>query len=163
MSEACPITKFNMSTLKSALTILKMFCYQINLHQATMTTFMVMPGSVTAYTISPWKNTQACGPRKDERNSLADGVSCPISNTTSTPDQRNGGKCDTTTPDTNENNPSCRQRQKKPHRRVKVNTTAKETKDLGIFYRRNASINPMDIFPKDMPEKLCVNFTCKGK
>jgi hypothetical protein len=37
-------------------------------------------------------------------------------------------------------------------------------KELGMFYLRNTSINPADIFPKDMPEMLCVNhFTCKGK
>jgi hypothetical protein len=34
---------------------------------------------------------------------------------------------------------------------------------LGMFYLCNVSINPADIFPRDMPEKLCVNFTCKGK
>jgi hypothetical protein len=34
---------------------------------------------------------------------------------------------------------------------------------MGIFYLRNASINPADIFPRDMPEKLRANFTCKGK
>jgi hypothetical protein len=32
-----------------------------------------------------------------------------------------------------------------------------------MFYLRNPSVNPADIFPKDMPEKLCANFTCKGK
>ncbi len=32
-----------------------------------------------------------------------------------------------------------------------------------MFFLRNLSINPLDIFPKDMPEKLCANFTCKGK
>ncbi len=32
-----------------------------------------------------------------------------------------------------------------------------------MFYLCNPSINPADIFPKDMPEKLCANFTCKGK
>ncbi len=32
-----------------------------------------------------------------------------------------------------------------------------------MFYLRNASINPADIFPRDMPEKLCANFTCKEK
>jgi hypothetical protein len=114
MSKACPITELNMSALKSALTVLKTFHYQINLHQATMTTITVMPGSVTAYTVSPWNNTQACRPRKDERNSLMDGASCPIYNTTSTPDQCNRGKRNPTTPDTNKDNPSGRQRQKKP-------------------------------------------------
>ncbi len=46
--------------------------------------------------------------------------------------------------------------------RVKVDTAAKEKMDLGMFYLRKLSINPVDIFPKDMPEKLYANFTCKG-
>ncbi len=32
-----------------------------------------------------------------------------------------------------------------------------------MFYLHNPSINPSDIFPKDMPKKPCANFTCKGK
>jgi hypothetical protein len=128
-----------------------------------MTAMTVMPGSVTAYTVNPWNDTQASRPRKDEKNSLADGASRPTSNTTSTPEKPNGGKIDPTTPDTNEDNPSGRQRQKKPSRGLKVDTTAKEKKDLGMFYRCNPSINHADIFPKDMLEKLCANFTCKGK
>jgi hypothetical protein len=128
-----------------------------------MTTITVMPGSITAYTVNPWNNTQASGPRKDERNSPTDGASCPTPNTTFTPKQHNGGKYNPTTPDTNDNNPSGHQRQKKPCCGVKVDTAAKEKKDLGVFYLRNLSINPADIFPKDMPEKLWANFTCKGK
>jgi hypothetical protein len=79
------------------------------------------------------------------------------------PKQRNGGKRNPTTPNTNKDNPSGHQRQKKPHYRVKVDTAAKEKKDLGMFYLRNLSIKPVDIFPKNMPEKHCANFTCKGK
>jgi hypothetical protein len=115
-SEARPITKLNTSALKSALTVLKTFCSQISMHQATMTIITVMPGSVTAHSVSPWNNAQASGPRKDERNSPVDSACHPISNTTSTPKQHNGGKRDPTTPDTNEDNLSGRQRQKKPRR-----------------------------------------------
>jgi hypothetical protein len=57
MTEACPITELNTSTLKSALTVLKTFRSQINLHQATMTAIMVMPGSVSTYNVNPWNNT----------------------------------------------------------------------------------------------------------
>jgi hypothetical protein len=163
MTEACPITEPNTSALKSALAVLKTFCSQINMHQATMTDITAMPGSVAAYNVNPWNNTQASGPRKDDKNSLAEGASGPTSNTTFMPKQRNGGKRDPTTPDTNEENPSGHQRQKKPRCGVKVDTAAKEKMDLGMFYLRNPSINPVDISPKDMPEKLCANFTCKGK
>jgi hypothetical protein len=125
-----------------------------------MTAITVMPGSVTAYTNNLWNNTQASRPRKDDKNSLADGASCPTSNTTFMPEQCNGGKRDPTTPDTNKDNPSGRQRQKKPRCEVKVDTAAKEKTKLGMLYLRNPSINPADIFPKDMPKKLCAIFTC---
>ena len=143
--------------------VLKTFRSQINLHQATMTAIKVMPGSVSAYNVNPWINIQASGLRKEDKNSLVDCASRLTPNATFTPEERNGGKCDPTTPDTNEENPSGRQRQKKPRRGVKVDTAAKEKKDLGMFYLHNPSINPADIFPKDMPKKLCANFTCKGK
>jgi hypothetical protein len=53
MTEACPITELNTSALKSALMVLRTFCSQINLHQATMTAITVMPGSVSAYNVNP--------------------------------------------------------------------------------------------------------------
>ncbi len=165
ITKACPITELNTTALKSALTVLKTFCTQINLHQATMTAITVMPGSVATYkNVNPGNNTQASRLRKDDKNPLVDGASChPTSNATFMPKQRNGGKHNPTTPGMNKENPSGRQRQKKPHHGVKVDTAAKEKKDLGMFYLRNPSINPADIFPKDMPKKLCTNFTCKGK
>ncbi len=79
-----------------------------------MTAIMVMPGSVSTYNVNPWNNTQASGLRKDDKNSLADGASCPTPNATFMPEQHNGGKPDPTTPDTNEENPSGRQRQEAP-------------------------------------------------
>ena len=119
-----------------------------------MTAITVMPGSVSAYNVNPWNNIQASRLRKEDKNSLADCASCPNPNATFMPKQRNGGKRNPTTPNTNKENPSGRQRQKKPRRGVKVDTAAKEKKDLGMFYLRNPSINPADIFPKDMPKKL---------
>ncbi len=127
-----------------------------------MTTIMVMPGSIATYNANPWNNTQVSGLKKDDKNLIVDGASRPTPNATFTPEQPNGGKCNPTTPDTNKNPSGC-QRQKKPRRGVKVDTAAKEKKDLGMFYLHNPSINPADIFPKDIPEKLCTNFTCKRK
>ena len=92
-----------------------------------------------------------------------DGSFCPTFNTSFMPEQRNRGNWNPTTPDMNKNNPSSCQRQKKPCWGVKVDTAAKEKKDSGMIFFCNPSINPADIFPKDMLEKLCANFTCKGK
>jgi hypothetical protein len=58
MTKARPITELNTSVLKSALTVLKTFFSQINLHHATMIAITIMPGSIAAYTIHPWNNTQ---------------------------------------------------------------------------------------------------------
>jgi hypothetical protein len=82
---ARPITKLNTNALTSALTVLKTFHSQINLIQATMTAITVMPGSVAAYNVNPWNNTQASGLRKDDKNSLADGASRPTSTPLSRP------------------------------------------------------------------------------
>jgi hypothetical protein len=147
MPEARPITKLNTNAMKSTLTVLKTFCYQINSHQATMTAITVMPGSVPAYTFNPWNNTKASGPRKDEWNSPMDGTSCPTSNTTFMPNSLTEAIAPYNTQYKNKDNPSSRQRQKKPCCRVKVDTAGKEKKDLGMFYLRNPSINPADIFP----------------
>ena len=125
MTKACQITELNTSALKRALTVLKTFCSQINLHQATMTAITVMPGSVAACNFNPWNNSQASGLRKEDMNSLVDGASCPTPNATFIPKQRNGGKRNPTTPNTNEEIPSGHQRQKKPHRAVKVDTATK--------------------------------------
>jgi hypothetical protein len=114
MAEARPITKLNTSTLKSALMVLKTFCSQINLYQAAMTAITVMPGSVSTYNVNLWNNIQASGLRKEDKNSLVDFASRPTPNATFTPKQRNGGKCDPTTPDTDKENPFGNQRQKKP-------------------------------------------------
>jgi hypothetical protein len=134
--------------------VLKTFCAQINLYQATMTAITVMPGSVAAFNVNPGNNTQASGLRKDDKNPLMDGASHPTSNATFMPKQCNGGKHNPTTPETNKENPSGRQRQKKPRCGVKVDTAAKEKKDLGMFYLRNPSINPADIFQRICPKSF---------
>jgi hypothetical protein len=54
-----------------------------------MTAITVMPGSIAAYNVNPWNNTQASGLRKDDKNSLTDGASCPTSNATFMLEQRN--------------------------------------------------------------------------
>jgi hypothetical protein len=128
-----------------------------------MTAITVMPGPFAAYNVYPWNETQASGLRKDDKNSLADGASCPTSNATFMPKQRNGGKRDPTTPNTNKKNPSSHQRQKKPCRGVRVDTAAKEKKDLGMFYLCHRPSTQGTFFQRICPKSFALNFTCKGK
>jgi hypothetical protein len=156
MSKSRPITELNTKPLVGALTVMKAFCDQINLHQATMLPIPVSQSVIASYNISPWNNTQICGRPLGGKSET---------DTKPSPEQRRGDKRDPTTPPdaANDANSSNRQKQKKPKRGVKVDTAAKERKDLGMFYLKNPSINPSDVFPKVMPEKICANFTCKGK
>ncbi len=136
MSESCPITKLNTKALVGALTVMKAFCDQINLHQATMLPIAISQNDVTSYNISPWNNTQICGGPLGGKSG---------SETKPSLEQRQGDKHDPTTPpdaanDANSSNP---QKQKKPKRGMKVDTAAKERKDLGIFYLKNPSTHPM--------------------
>jgi hypothetical protein len=154
MSESHPIAELNMKALVGALTVMKAFCTHINLHQATMLPIVILPSAVTAYTVSPWNNTQSCG-------WALGGASA--SDAKSTPEQCHGDKCDPATPDTaNNNKSSSHQKQKKPKRGIKVDTAAKERNNLGMFYLRNQSINPSKVFPKVMPKMVYATFTCKG-
>jgi hypothetical protein len=146
MSKSRPIAELNAKALVGALTVMKALCDQINLHQATMLPIIISQNVVASYNISPWNNTQSCGRPLGGKSG---------SDTKLSPEQRRGDKRDPTTPDAaNDTNSSNSQKQKKPKRGVKVDTAAKERKDLGMFYLKNPSINPSKVFPKVMPEKI---------
>ena len=34
---------------------------------------------------------------------------------------------------------------------------------MGMLYLRNTESRAMDIFPRDMAKKICMDFTCKGR
>ncbi len=53
MSESCPIAELNTKALVGALTVMKAFCDQINLHQATMLPIVISQSVITSYNISP--------------------------------------------------------------------------------------------------------------
>ncbi len=153
MSESCPIAELNTKALVGALTVIKEFRSQINLHQATMLPIVISQIAVATYNISPWNNTQSCGRPLGAKSA---------SDAKPSPKQRCGDKRDPSTPDrANDTNSSNRQKQKKPKRGMKVDTVVKERKDLGMFYLKNPSINPSKVFPKITPEKICTNFTCR--
>jgi hypothetical protein len=111
MSENCLIAELNTKALVCALTVMKTFRDQNNLHQATMTPITVMPGVLTAYMVSPWNSAQACEPKKDDKHiTIADGASQSNSNATSNTEQHCGDKCDPATPDGNDENMSAHQK-----------------------------------------------------
>jgi hypothetical protein len=161
MSESRPIAELNTQALVRALTVMKTFCQQINLHQAQLIPITVMPASVSAYIANVSNNTRVSGQGQDGSVGAAKIQKSNEGSTTSS--NRRGDKRDPGTPDTDEGKSSTRQQKKKARRAMKADTAAKEKKDLGMFYLKNPKISPSNVFPKDMPEKICANFTCKGK
>ncbi len=156
MFESCPITKLNIKALIHVVTVMKTFHDQMNLYQAAMTPIMVMPGVLVDYTLSPWNSIQACKTKKDyENSSLADGASHSNSNQTSNIKEHHGDKCNPTAPDGSDEETSTHQMQKKPRCAEKVDTAVKKKTDLEMFYLRNISINPLDMFTRTCQIILC--------
>jgi hypothetical protein len=155
ISESRSIDELNTKGLINAITAFRAFRTQLQLNQAQMTPIIIMPSSVTAYTINAWNNTQTCPPTGGT----------PVPASTSPQADRRGDKREPTTPDTSvETKPSGRQQAKKAKKAsTKADGPAKDRKEMGMFYLKNPNITPSDVFPKDLPIKLCANFTCKGK
>jgi hypothetical protein len=160
MSETRPITELNSKGLVNAITAFKAFRTQIQLNQAQMTPIIIMPSSVTAYTLSNRNNTQSCPPKDGVPATTKENANA----TNSPPAQRRGNKHVPTTPESpDDNSPPRRQMAKKAKKGSKVDGPAKDRKEMGMFFLKNPNINTSDVFPRDLSIKLCANFTCKGK
>ena len=44
-----------------------------------------------------------------------------------------------------------------------VKTRGADRKNMGMFYLKNAETRAMDIFPRDMAQKVCADYTCKER
>jgi hypothetical protein len=50
------------------------------------------------------------------------------------------------------------------NKKVKVvKTCGADKKNMGMFYLKNADSRATDIFPRDLAQKVCADFTCKGR
>jgi hypothetical protein len=71
-------------------------------------------------------------------------------------------KRDPSTPDES-TKVAANQRQKKPRHNGTTNPAKQRpVTDMGMFFLPKHDIRATDIFPKDLPTKICANFTCKG-
>jgi hypothetical protein len=72
-------------------------------------------------------------------------------------------KRDPSTPDKS-TKAAANQRQKKPRRNGATNPAKQpHVTDMGMFFLTKHDIKAIDIFPKDLPTKICADFTCKGR
>jgi hypothetical protein len=138
-----PVTDLNITHHAKAIVVLKALVDQITLHQSQGTPILVQalvamkysPLAAT-YPIFPKQTTPAAPqtattPRRDAKR------------TTVTPDGGNIGQA-------NVDNP------KKPK---VVENRGKDKKTMGMFYLVNANVRQGDVFPRNMEEQICVDFT----
>jgi hypothetical protein len=147
--------KLNTKPLVKALMVLKAFKHQLTLVQSTNSPIPILAATVSKFsTRSPGTNSNEGTPAPAPVYASA----LPEN----TQNQFRDVKRDPSTPDKSARVAAI-QRQKKPRRNGATNPAKQcHVTDMGMFFLTKYDIKDIDIFPKDLPTKICANFTCKG-
>jgi hypothetical protein len=150
-----PLVELNTKPLVKALTVLKAFEDQLTLAQSTNSPIPILDATISKFSIrSPGTNSNVGTPAPAP-------VSAPAL-PENTQNQRRDVKRDPSTPDKSTKEAAI-QRQKKPRRNGATNSAKqRHVTDMGMFFLTKHDIKATDIFPKDLPTKICADFTCKG-
>jgi hypothetical protein len=156
MTGSCPLKELNTKPLIKALTVLKAFEVQLTLAQSTNSPITILAATISKFSTripgtNPYLGTLAtvsvCAPALPEN----------------TQNQCHDVKRDPSTPDESAKAAAV-QCQKKPRHNGATNPTKQHpVSDMGMFFLTRNDIKAIDIFPKDLPTKICANFTCKGR
>ena len=159
MTMGRPISELDTTSLTKALRVMKAFITQIDLAQSTNTPVVFGRGSIYKYEVNPVNNMKVCPPAFDYEGSNA---STAAQNTRRT----EAPKRDSTVPPSdggNEQRAPANQRLKKPRRSAVADSSKRNVSDMGMFFLYKPDMKAFDIFPKDMSDLVCVDFTCKGR
>jgi hypothetical protein len=155
MTRSRSLAELNTKPLVKALTVLKAFEDQLTPMQSTNSPIPILATTVSKFsTRSPGTNSNV--------GTLA---SAPVSASAlpeNTQNQCHNVKRDPSTPDKSKKAAAI-QHQKKSHRNGATNPAKqRHVTDIGMFFLAKHDIKATDIFPKDLPTKICADFTCKG-
>ncbi len=156
ISTECPITDLNTRFLTRVLRIMRAFIDQINLAQSTNLPITICRVKIYKYKLHPFNNTKG-GAKAAMRfmdNTRADDASsnetqqsycAEVAKHHSAITPEGGGKA------------QAAQAQKR--------LAAQEGPliDMGMFFLHKPDMKAIEIFPKDMPKKVCANFMRKGR
>jgi hypothetical protein len=158
-SENQPILELNIQPLICAIATMRTFEDKIILHQSLGMPIITMASSIEAYTLNPWNKRISCdyAPPDAPHQSNIPGpkpvpTNCNKASCTSVGDKHN-----TTTPESGAK-PSPVQRQKKQCQVVTNNTVKHAQLDMGMFWLTNPQMKMNKIFPRDLREKVCIQF-----
>ena len=162
VSEGCPISDLNIQPIIRAARAMKAFEDNVTLHQSLDTPIAILPSSIEAYTLSPWNKTNIChnsantaSPCDDKRTGQDDYSHEARGDTASHTNA--GDKRNPTTPK-GKAKPSQTHCQKKQHCTVANDNQKHQNTDMGMFWLHSPRIRITDIFPANLPEKVCMNF-----
>jgi hypothetical protein len=156
MTGSRPLAELNTKPLVKALMVLKAFKDQLTLVQSRNSPICILAATVSKFfTRSPATNSNVGTP-----------APVPVSASAHPENTQNhcrNAKRDPSTPDKS-TKVAATQHQKKPRRNCATNPAKQRpVMDMGIFFLAKNDIRATDIFPKDLPTKICADFNCKGR
>ena len=153
ISKERPITELDKRPLLKAMLVLKTFEDQLTLHMSQMIPITIQAANVSKYSLSPYNKTNACPPAASAVSDNSSPESREQSANKRTPSSPSDSAKEATT-----------QRKKKSRRDGITDSATKKrpVTDMGMFHALTTA-KVTDIFPKDMPDKICADFTCKGR
>jgi hypothetical protein len=157
MTGLCPLVELNTKPLVKALTVLKTFEDQLTLAQSTNSPIPILAATVSKF------HTRSSGTNSNVGTPAPAPISaCALPDYTHQNQPRNV-KHDPSTPDKS-TKVAAIQHQKKPRQNGATDPTKqRNVADMGMFFLTKHDIKAIDIFPKDLPAKICADFTCKGR
>jgi hypothetical protein len=155
MTRLCPLAELNTKPLVKALMVLKTFEDQLALAQSTNSPILIIAATMSKFSnrsLGTNSNMATLAPVPFSASALPE----------NTQNQRHDAKRDLSTPDKS-TKAAATQLQKKPRRNDAINPAKQRPVTvMGVFFLAKHDIRATDIFPKDLPAKICADFTCKG-
>jgi hypothetical protein len=157
MTGSRPLAELNTKPLIKALTVMKAFEDQLTLAQSTNSPIPILAATISKFTTRTlFTNSNVATPAQAHisASAIPDNIH---------QNQRRNVKRDPSTPDEN-TEAAAAQCQKKPRRNDATNPAKQRpVLDMGMFFLAKKDTKATDIFPKDLPTKICADFTCKGR
>jgi hypothetical protein len=163
ISKERPITNLDTRFLTRALRIMRAFIDQINLAQSTNLPIIICRDKIYKYKLNPFINTKggAKAAMQFMDNTRADNAS---SNETQQTRCAEVAKRNFAVTPEGGSKAQAAQCSKKAHRSGGATDSAKHNvTNMGMFFLHKPAMKAANIFPRDMPETVCANFTCKGR
>ena len=142
-----PVTDLNLTHHVKAIVVLKALADQITLHQSQGTPILVQ--ALVAMKYSPYAATYPIFPKAS-----------PLPGNPPESTTRQDAKRTIVTPDHATHTPATTEQSKKAK---VIETRGPDRKKLGMFYLKHPDSRATDIFPRNLEEKICIDFTCKDR